>query len=93
VDIFQVTGRTWRGTAFGGVKGRTELPGLVEGDSIFSAFNHALNNVIYYPDYLQGKLKIDEYVTHHRKFAEINDGFHDMHVRTTLPYKPDGSVT
>jgi S-(hydroxymethyl)glutathione dehydrogenase/alcohol dehydrogenase len=55
-----VTGRTWRGTAFGGVKGRTELPGLVE-------------------DYLQGKLKIDEYVTHHRKFAEINDGFHDMH--------------
>jgi S-(hydroxymethyl)glutathione dehydrogenase/alcohol dehydrogenase len=25
-----VTGRTWRGTAFGGVKGRTELPGLVE---------------------------------------------------------------
>lgn len=55
-----VTGRTWRGTAFGGVKGRTELPGLVE-------------------DYLQGKLKIDEYVTHHRKFAEINEGFHDMH--------------
>ena len=26
-----VTGRTWRGTAFGGVKGRTELPGLVQG--------------------------------------------------------------
>lgn len=26
-----VTGRVWRGTAFGGVKGRTELPGLVEG--------------------------------------------------------------
>jgi S-(hydroxymethyl)glutathione dehydrogenase/alcohol dehydrogenase len=24
-----VTGRTWRGTAFGGVKGRTEIPGLV----------------------------------------------------------------
>ncbi|KAH7916676.1 chaperonin 10-like protein [Hygrophoropsis aurantiaca] len=55
-----VTGRTWRGTAFGGVKGRTELPGLVE-------------------DYLKGNLKIDEYVTHHRKFAEINEGFHDMH--------------
>lgn len=31
-------------------------------------------------DYLKGKLKIDEYVTHHRKFAEINEGFHDMHV-------------
>ncbi|KAH6580606.1 hypothetical protein BASA61_009541 [Batrachochytrium salamandrivorans] len=25
-----VTGRTWKGSAFGGVKGRTELPGLVE---------------------------------------------------------------
>jgi Zn-dependent alcohol dehydrogenase len=33
-----------------------------------------------FADYLQGKVKIDEYVTHHRKFAEINDGFHDMHV-------------
>ncbi|KIK65584.1 hypothetical protein GYMLUDRAFT_194288 [Collybiopsis luxurians FD-317 M1] len=55
-----VTGRVWRGTAFGGVKGRTEIPGLVE-------------------DYLKGKVKIDEYITHHRKFLEINDGFHDMH--------------
>ncbi|HLV18176.1 MAG TPA: zinc-binding dehydrogenase, partial [Pseudomonas sp.] len=25
-----VTGRVWRGSAFGGVKGRTELPGYVE---------------------------------------------------------------
>ncbi len=25
-----VTGRTWKGTAFGGVKGRSELPGMVE---------------------------------------------------------------
>jgi S-(hydroxymethyl)glutathione dehydrogenase/alcohol dehydrogenase len=25
-----VTGRVWKGTAFGGVKGRTELPGYVE---------------------------------------------------------------
>ena len=24
-------------------------------------------------------MKIDEYVTHHRALAEINDGFHDMH--------------
>ncbi|KAG5637619.1 formate dehydrogenase (NAD+) [Sphagnurus paluster] len=55
-----VTGRTWRGSAFGGVKGRTEIPGLVE-------------------DYLNGKLKIDEYVTHHRNLSGINDGFHDMH--------------
>lgn len=26
-----VTGRTWRGVAFGGVKGRSELPNLVHG--------------------------------------------------------------
>jgi Zn-dependent alcohol dehydrogenase len=25
-----VTGRKWLGTAFGGVKGRSELPGMVE---------------------------------------------------------------
>lgn len=25
-----VTGRVWKGSAFGGVKGRTQLPGLVE---------------------------------------------------------------
>jgi S-(hydroxymethyl)glutathione dehydrogenase/alcohol dehydrogenase len=25
-----VTGRVWRGTAFGGVKGRSELPQIVE---------------------------------------------------------------
>jgi len=25
-----VTGRSWRGTAFGGTKGRTELPRLVD---------------------------------------------------------------
>lgn len=31
-------------------------------------------------DYLNKKLKIDEYVTHSRPFAEINEGFHDMHV-------------
>ncbi|KAF7776280.1 hypothetical protein Agabi119p4_4673 [Agaricus bisporus var. burnettii] len=55
-----VTGRVWRGTAFGGVKGRTEIPGLVE-------------------DYLNGKVKIDEFVTHHRTIAEMNEAFHDMH--------------
>ncbi len=25
-----VTGRVWKGTAFGGVKGRTQMPGIVE---------------------------------------------------------------
>ncbi|KAI4519089.1 chaperonin 10-like protein [Schizophyllum commune] len=55
-----VTGRVWRGSAFGGVKGRTEIPGLVE-------------------DYLNGKVKIDEYVTHQRKLGDLYSGFHDMH--------------
>jgi hypothetical protein len=31
-------------------------------------------------DYLEGKMKVDEYVTHRRTLGEINDGFHDMHV-------------
>ncbi|OBZ76442.1 S-(hydroxymethyl)glutathione dehydrogenase [Grifola frondosa] len=30
-------------------------------------------------DYLQGKVKVDEYVTHHRKLEDINEGFNDMH--------------
>jgi Zn-dependent alcohol dehydrogenase len=60
-----VTGRTWRGSAFGGVKGRTELPGLVD-------------------DYLAGKMKVDEYVTHSRTLGDINEGFHDMHVSVQL---------
>ncbi|KAG8956565.1 hypothetical protein FRC04_000043 [Tulasnella sp. 424] len=55
-----VTGRTWRGTAFGGVKGRTELPGIVE-------------------DYLNGKMFVDEYVTHHTTLTDINKGFGYMH--------------
>jgi hypothetical protein len=35
LERFQlVTGRTWRGTAFGGVKGRTEMPSLVAGKNM-----------------------------------------------------------
>ncbi|KAJ1989332.1 hypothetical protein H4R33_002112 [Dimargaris cristalligena] len=55
-----VTGRVWKGTAFGGVKGRTELPGLVE-------------------KYMRQELKIDEFVTHEMKLADINDAFKAMH--------------
>eukprot|EP00835_Amoeboradix_gromovi_P005410 NODE_505_length_7533_cov_0.471886.p3 type:complete len:373 gc:universal NODE_505_length_7533_cov_0.471886:4540-3422(-) len=51
-----VTGRQWRGSAFGGVKGRTELPGLVD-------------------DYMNGSLKIDEFVTHKLPFEKINEAF------------------
>jgi S-(hydroxymethyl)glutathione dehydrogenase/alcohol dehydrogenase len=55
-----VTGRVWRGTAFGGVKGRTQLPGLVD-------------------DYLEGRLKVDEMVTHTMPVEEINRAFDLMH--------------
>lgn len=68
-----VTGRTWRGSAFGGIKGRTELPGLVE-------------------DYLEGKMKVDEYVTHQRTLRDINEGFHDMHTGDCIRCVVDMSV-
>lgn len=55
-----VTGRQWRGCAFGGVKGRSQLPGLVT-------------------DYLEGRLKVDEFITHRKPLAEINTAFELMH--------------
>ncbi|OAL22302.1 S-(hydroxymethyl)glutathione dehydrogenase [Fonsecaea multimorphosa] len=55
-----VTGRVWRGCAFGGVKGRTQLPGLVQ-------------------DYMDGKLKVNEFITHRQPLDKINEAFHDMH--------------
>jgi S-(hydroxymethyl)glutathione dehydrogenase/alcohol dehydrogenase len=55
-----VTGRVWKGTAFGGVKGRTELPGIVD-------------------NYMQGKLKVDEFITHTMPLEKINDAFDLMH--------------
>lgn len=32
-------------------------------------------------DYLNGTMNVDDFVSHHRKFEEINEGFGDMHVR------------
>ncbi|ODQ52667.1 alcohol dehydrogenase [Saitoella complicata NRRL Y-17804] len=55
-----VTGRVWRGSAFGGVKGRTELPEIVDA-------------------YMRKELMVDEFVTHNKTLAEINDAFHVMH--------------
>jgi len=54
-----VTGRVWKGCAFGGVKGRSQLPGLVD-------------------DYLNGKLKVDEFITHRMTLPEINTAFEVM---------------
>lgn len=55
-----VTGRVWKGSAFGGFKGRSQLPGLVD-------------------KYLQGRLKVDEYITATLKLDDINKAFDLMH--------------
>ena len=55
-----VTGRIWRGSAFGGVKGRSQLPGYVD-------------------LYLQGDIKVDEFVTHTMPLDDINKAFDLMH--------------
>lgn len=46
-----VTGRTWKGTAFGGVKGRSELPGMV---------TSYMNGGIEIDKMITHKLKLDE---------------------------------
>ncbi|XP_064640193.1 alcohol dehydrogenase class-3-like [Lineus longissimus] len=55
-----VTGRVWKGTAFGGWKSRSSVPGLVD-------------------DYMSGKLKVDEFITHNMGLDEINNAFDLMH--------------
>jgi S-(hydroxymethyl)glutathione dehydrogenase/alcohol dehydrogenase len=55
-----VTGRVWRGSAFGGVRGRSELPGLVD-------------------QYMAGKVKVDEMITHSMGLEDINRAFDLMH--------------
>ncbi|KAL8751572.1 MAG: hypothetical protein Q9184_006028 [Pyrenodesmia sp. 2 TL-2023] len=54
-----VTGRVWKGCAFGGIKGRSQLPDLVD-------------------DYMTGKLKVDEFITHRQPLDGINQAFADM---------------
>ncbi len=55
-----VTGRVWKGCAFGGVKGRSQMGELIE-------------------DYENGKLKVDEFITHRQNLSGINQAFEDMH--------------
>ena len=55
-----VTGRVWRGTAFGGAKGRTEVPKIVDW-------------------YMNGKINIDDLITHTMPLGEINEAFDLMH--------------
>ncbi len=54
-----VTGRVWKGSAFGGARGRTDVPKIVDW-------------------YMDGKLRIDELITHTLPLARINDGFELM---------------
>jgi S-(hydroxymethyl)glutathione dehydrogenase/alcohol dehydrogenase len=54
-----VTGRVWKGCAFGGVKGRTQMGSLVK-------------------DYMDGSLKVDEFITHRQTLSGINKAFADM---------------
>ena len=51
-----VTGRTWMGTAFGGARGRTDVPRIVDW-------------------YMNGKINIDDLITHVLPFDQINEGF------------------
>ncbi len=66
-----VTGRVWRGSAFGGAKGRTDVPKIVDW-------------------YMDGKINIDDLITHKLALEEINEGFELMHrgesIRAVVEY-------
>ena len=66
-----VTGRVWRGTAFGGAKGRSDVPKIVDW-------------------YMEGKINIDDLITHTMPLEEINKGFDLMHegksIRSVVVY-------
>ncbi|MDE2200633.1 MAG: S-(hydroxymethyl)glutathione dehydrogenase/class III alcohol dehydrogenase [Rhodospirillales bacterium] len=54
-----VTGRVWMGTAFGGARGRTDVPRIVDW-------------------YMDGRINIDDLITHVLPFEQINHGFELM---------------
>ncbi len=66
-----VTGRVWKGTAFGGARGRTDVPRIVDW-------------------YMDGRINIDDLITHTLPFEQINEGFELMRrgesIRTVLVY-------
>ncbi len=66
-----VTGRVWKGTAFGGARGRTDVPKIVDW-------------------YMDGKINIDDLITHTMPLEEINKGFDLMHegksIRSVVVY-------
>ena len=48
--------RNWEGSAFGGARGRTDVPKIVDG-------------------YMEGKINIDDLITHTMPLDDINKGF------------------
>ena len=66
-----VTGRSWRGTAFGGARGRTDVPKIVDW-------------------YMEGKINIDDLITHKMPLSDINKAFDLMHsgesIRSVVVY-------
>ena len=60
-----VTGRTWKGTAFGGARGRTDVPKIVDW-------------------YMDGRINIDDLITHVLPLERINDGFDLMHAGKSI---------
>jgi S-(hydroxymethyl)glutathione dehydrogenase/alcohol dehydrogenase len=51
-----VTGRIWKGSAFGGARGRTDVPKIVDW-------------------YMEGKINIDDLITHVMPIEQINEAF------------------
>ena len=60
-----VTGRVWKGTAFGGAKGRRDVPKIDDW-------------------YMDGKINIDDLITHKLALADINRGFELMHAGESI---------
>jgi S-(hydroxymethyl)glutathione dehydrogenase/alcohol dehydrogenase len=60
-----VTGRVWKGTAFGGARGRTDVPKIVDW-------------------YMDGKINIDDLITHVMPLDRINEGFDLMHAGKSI---------
>jgi len=66
-----VTGRTWKGTAFGGAKSRRDVPKIVDW-------------------YMQGKINIDDLITHVMPLERLSEAFDLMHkgesIRSVIKY-------
>jgi S-(hydroxymethyl)glutathione dehydrogenase/alcohol dehydrogenase len=60
-----VTGRVWKGSAFGGARGRTDVPKIVDW-------------------YMEGKINIDNLITHTMPLEKINDAFDLMHAGKSI---------